>query len=101
MLPMRRQVVFQINGRHRANGYACTAIDTLNGIDIELRRSRKFNFVLCRMNAIYRASVDACGVLYTDARFSNYISHRGSSLKSLEAGKFPALRCSGSTPPEH
>ena len=60
-------------------GDARAAVDALIGVDVELRFGFKSGFVFSGMNAVYRANVHACGVLGSDARLGDYISHRAFS----------------------
>src|SRR6266436_1487965 len=45
------------------------------GIDVKLRCSRKFAFVLSWMNTITRADVHARSILCAHTRFGNYVCH--------------------------
>jgi hypothetical protein len=77
VVPFFREIIEREDGRHRANRDAGAAIDALDGIDIKQFRRRVLGVVFLRMNAIHRARIHASGVFGVDARFSNYVGHKG------------------------
>jgi hypothetical protein len=84
ILPFFGQFFFGKYGCHGTNGLACAAINTLIRIYVELHRICISLLILPWVNAIYRANINAGGVLNIDAGFGNYIGHRISSA-------FPAI----------
>src|ERR1700722_697316 len=76
-VPLFRQVIEGEDGRDRANRNTGPTVDALYRIDIEQFRSRVGGFVFLRMNAIHRARVHTSGIFGVDARFSNYVGHKG------------------------
>src|SRR6266849_2114695 len=81
VLPLLGQVIQRKNRRDRADRHARAAIDALYGIDVELRdiiearTAIVIGRVLLRVDAIYRAGIDAGGVLYSDTGFGNDVCH--------------------------
>jgi len=76
LLPLLRQIVQSKDRRNRAHRHTCAAIDALHRIDVQHLFCRKRGRIFLRMNAIYRASIHAGGVLRVNARFCNYVCHR-------------------------
>jgi len=86
MFPLFGKIIQRKNRGDRADGHACTAIDTLDRIDVELRdffeaRSAVVvGCVLLGVDAIYGAGIDAGGIfclcLFVQQLFSNlYRNH--------------------------
>jgi hypothetical protein len=73
--PFIRQVVGGEDGGHWANRNACTAVDALDGVDVQHFFAFEVRFIFFGMNAIHRAGVDARAVFGSDAGFSDYVSH--------------------------
>ena len=63
-------LVFGIDGLHRALGLAGSTVDTLFGVDHEL--------VPAIVNIVYRANVHAGLVFCADAGLGDYLGHIGS-----------------------
>src|SRR5229473_3139060 len=74
--PFFRQVIEGEDRRHRANRDASAAVDALHRIDVQHLLCSVFFTVLFGMDAIHRTSVHTGGVLGSNTRFCNYISHR-------------------------
>src|SRR5580700_11193728 len=72
-----RKIIEREDSRYRANRDAGTAIDALDGIDIEQFFGRVLGVVFLGMNAVHRARIHASGVFGVDARFSDYVGHKG------------------------
>ena len=85
ILPFLGKIVGGKDGRDRADGHTCPAVDAFNRIDKDLIQFRELRLILFGMNAIYRAGVDSGGILGADAGFCNYISHKtfGFSLRDF------------------
>ena len=73
--PFLWQVVEREDCRDRADRYAGTAVDAFDGVDIEQFGGVKPGGVFLGMDTIHRASVDAGGVLRSNAGFSDYVGH--------------------------
>jgi hypothetical protein len=73
--PLFRQIIGGENGRHRANRYARTAVNTFHWIDEELIGRFKSFFIFLGMDTIHRAGIDAGGIFRADAGFCNHVSH--------------------------
>ena len=74
--PLFRQVIQRENRRYWADGNTGSAINALDGVDVQHFLFGVSRRILLRMDAIYRAGVHTSSVLGTDARFCNYVSHR-------------------------
>src|SRR5690606_28140353 len=74
-LPFLRHVIFGEDGVHRAFGLAGAAVDAFVRVDVQLRHFFKLRAGRRRMDAVYRADLDARGVLRADARFRNHECH--------------------------
>src|SRR3569833_2038897 len=81
--PLVGQVVSRENRRYRTDRHTSAAIDTFYWIDVQHLLRGEFLFVFLGVNAIDRTSVDAGGVLSSNARFGDYVSHlySGSRVK--------------------
>ena len=73
--PFIWQVVGGEDGGHWTNWNTCTTVDTLDGIDEQHVAFSMRSFIFLRMDAIYRAGVDASRVLRTNAGFCDYVCH--------------------------
>src|SRR6185437_3968466 len=80
VLPLVRQVVGCIDGRHRADWHTGAAVDALHRINIELLRSFVLRFPFARMDAVHGAGIHASSVFGPDARFSNDVGHDSDSM---------------------
>ena len=65
--PLRRNIIFVINGLDWANRFASAAIHTLIGLDV--KHATAF------VNTVDRALLNTGLVLHIDTRLSNYVSH--------------------------
>ena len=74
--PLFRQVIQRENRRYRADGNTGSAINALDGVDVQHFLFGVSRRILLRMDAIYRAGVHTSSVLGADARFCNYVCHR-------------------------
>src|SRR5580704_10646617 len=74
--PLFRQVIQRENRRHRTDGYAGPAINTLYRIDVQHFLFRVCRRILLGMNTIHRTGIYARGVLGADTRFCNYVCHK-------------------------
>jgi hypothetical protein len=72
--PLLGHIFIAINRFHRAGGLTRAAIDALIRIDVEMVNGLEIRLILARMNAIYRANVNARGVFCADAWFTNNIN---------------------------
>src|SRR5438445_1627749 len=81
-VPLLRQIIQRENCRHRADRYTGAAINSLGGIDIELRHfiERRAAIVigstLRRMNTIHRTHVHTGSIFGPDTGFSDDVCHR-------------------------
>ncbi len=73
--PFFWEVVEREDRRNRANRHTGAAIDAFHRIDVDQFFTSELLFILLRVDAIYRARVDASRVFGSDAGFSNYVSH--------------------------
>jgi hypothetical protein len=78
--PFFRQVVERKNSGNRTYRHASAAVDAFHRVDIEHLLALEFLLIFLRVNAIYRAGVDAGSVLRSNAWFGNYVSHLKSDL---------------------
>src|SRR5579863_4920271 len=74
-LPLLRQIIGRVDGRHRAHGHAGSAVNAFNWVDEQLIGLGVLRFILFWMDAVDRAGIDAGCVLGADAGFRNHISH--------------------------
>lgn len=74
-VPSIWKITFGTDRVDRTDWNACSTIDTSHWIDKEHRDGSKIWFILCRMDALNRAGINACGIFYSDARFCNDIGH--------------------------
>ena len=74
-LPLVGQIVGGEDGRHRTDGNARAAVDTLDRVDKKLLRFAVRTFVLLRVDAVHRACIDARRVLGAYAGFCDYVCH--------------------------
>jgi len=63
------------DSRNRTGRFACAAVNTLIGINIELLSRIEPLLILRRMDAVYRTYIYTRCILHTNAWLSNYISH--------------------------
>ena len=75
LLPLFGQIVGGKDRRNWANRDAGAAVNTLDGIDEQHVAFSMRSFIFLRMDAIYRAGVDASRVLRTNAGFCDYVCH--------------------------
>ena len=75
LAPLGRQIIDSKDRGDWTNRHTSAAIDALLRVDVQLGGAFKIALVFLRMDAIYRASIDACGVFRPDAWFSNYVCH--------------------------
>jgi hypothetical protein len=81
--PLLRQI-FQGKDRcHRTNRDAGAAVDTFHGTDIKLRLGLECGLIFPRVDAIDRADIDACRILCSDTRLSDYVRHRDSPSRDI------------------
>jgi hypothetical protein len=74
--PLLRHIFIAINRFNRAGGLTRAAIDAFIRIDVEMVYRLEIRLILAWMNAIYRANVNARGILCADAWFTdNVYSH--------------------------
>lgn len=73
--PLFWQIVESEDRGNRANGDAGTTVDAFDGIDVQDFDLFKSRIVLFGVNAVYRAGVNAGGILGAYAGFSDYICH--------------------------
>ncbi len=73
--PLLRQIVQLENCLDGAYRHARAAVDAFLRIYIELCRGFKIRFVLSWMDAVYRTSIYAGGILYADAGLGNDVRH--------------------------
>ena len=73
--PLFRKIVERENRRHRADRHAGAAVDAFHGVDVEQRRFREVGFVFLWVDAIDGACVHTGGILGSDARFGDHVSH--------------------------
>ena len=74
--PLLGEIVRRKDRGNGANRHASAAIDTFDRVDVKHLGVSELPFILLRMNAIYRASVDAGGILGSNAGLCNYICHK-------------------------
>jgi hypothetical protein len=79
-VPSIRKIAFSTDRVDRTDWDACSAIDTLRWIDKEHRDGSKLWLVPCRMDALNRADINACGIFYSDAGFCNDVRHDPPSI---------------------
>src|SRR6266511_2133851 len=75
VLPLFRQVVDGEDGRDRADRNAGAAVDALDRVDIDHLLFGESGLIFLGVNAIYRACIDAGGVLGSNAGFCDYVGH--------------------------
>jgi hypothetical protein len=80
MRPLLGQIIQREDGRNRADGYACTAIDALYRVNVKLGHGPEISLVLLRVDAIYGAGIHAGGVLCPDARLGDHVRHVANSF---------------------
>ena len=80
-VPSIWKIAFSTDRVDRTDWGACSAIDTLHWIDKEHRDGSKIWLIPCRMDALNRADINACGIFYSDARFCNDIRHDPLSIQ--------------------
>ena len=85
-VPSTWKITFGTNRVDRTDWSACSTIDTFHWIDKEHRDGPKIWIIPCRMDAINRADIHACGIFYSDARFCNDIGHDPLSIWFGEGG---------------
>jgi hypothetical protein len=89
LLPLRRNIIFIIDGLNWANGFASTAVNTLVGLDIKHARTL--------IDAINRAFFDAGLIFNINTRFGNYVRHEESSnwvATAVNCNTYIGLWCS-------
>jgi hypothetical protein len=74
-VPSIRKIAFSTDRVDRTDWGACSAIDTVHWIDKEHRDGSKLWLIPCRMDALNRADINACGIFYSDAGFCNDVRH--------------------------
>src|SRR5882724_9302028 len=97
-VPFLRQIFLREDGRHRTDGNTGTAVNALSGIDIQLRHfiergaSIVIGAVFRRMDTIHRAHIYTGGILCSDARFGDDVSHRSPPMhKPYQTSKAVSL----------
>src|SRR5262252_2769208 len=75
MRPLLRQIIQREDGRNRADWYACTTIDALDWVDVELRHGLVIHLVLLRVDAVHRAGIHTRCVFGAYARLCNDVCH--------------------------
>jgi hypothetical protein len=72
LLPLRRNIIFVINGFNRADWFASATVNAL--IRLDIKHARAF------VDAINRAFFNAGFIFNINTRFGNYVSHEESSI---------------------
>jgi hypothetical protein len=72
--PLLRHIFIAVNRFNGTGGLTRAAIDAFIRIDIEMFERLEIPFILARVNAIYRANVDARGIFCADAWFTDNIN---------------------------
>jgi hypothetical protein len=80
MRPLLRQIIQREDGGNRADRYACTTIDALDWVDVELRHGLLIHLVLLRVDAVHRAGIHTRCVFGAYARLGNDVCHFSSLL---------------------
>ena len=80
-VPSIWKIAFSTDRIDRTDWGTYSAIDTLHWIDKEHRDGSKLSLIPCRMDALNRADINACGIFYSDARFCNDIRHDPLSIQ--------------------
>jgi hypothetical protein len=86
VLPFVWQIICGKDGGNRTRWNAGSAIDALNGINVQLRLSAKCWLILPWVNAMYRASVYASGIFGPNAGFSYDECHNWTSQFKNRSG---------------
>jgi hypothetical protein len=71
--PLLGHIFIAINRFNGTRGLTRAAIDAFIRIDKEVIYRLEIRLILARMNAVYRANVNACGIFCADAWFTNNI----------------------------
>jgi hypothetical protein len=71
LLPLRRNIIFIVDGFNWADGFAGATVNTLIGLDIQHSRTL--------IDAVNRAFFDARLIFNINTRFGNYVRHEESS----------------------
>jgi hypothetical protein len=74
--PFFRQIISRIDSRDGADRNARAAVNALDRIDEELIGLAMIALILLGVDAVHRASIDARGILRSDARLCDYICHK-------------------------
>jgi hypothetical protein len=72
LLPLRRNIIFIVDGLNRANRLACATVNAL--IRLDIKHSRTF------IDAVNRAFFDTGLIFNINTRFGNYVRHEESSI---------------------
>ena len=73
--PLFRKVIKSEDGRHGTNRNTGSAIDALDGVDVEHFDSVEIRFIFLGVNAVDWAGINTCRVFGSDAGFCDYICH--------------------------
>jgi hypothetical protein len=92
LLPLRRNIIFVVNGFNWANWFASAAVNALVRLDVKHARTL--------IDAINRAFFDAGLIFHINTRFGNYVRHEESSnwvATAVNCNTYRGLRLSLTT----
>src|SRR4051794_38440856 len=87
MLPLLRYQILREDGLDGTGRLARAAVDADLGIDVEHRIFGESSLVFPRVDAVDRADINAGGVLRSDTRFSDHVSHGRRILREEATGQ--------------